>query len=197
MQLGIAELSFTIHVLFPCHSCIFYFEFAYRSSEVKTSRLTLDERFRDSTPRRGPDDYHAWLNAEEQRFILWGFKERWSAARIGRALGVNEATVRRFRDRYWSEPRLLLDLGLYEMSQRARSEDEFRCLVAPSGCLVRDTYSDTGLVTLWTATQWNTRSLKVIMNGDNEHGLDDYEEEPEGTRRPQRRGGAKKKRNTA
>ena len=37
----------------------------------------------------------------------------------------------------------------------------------------------------------------AVSEADNEHGLDDYEEEPEGTRRPQRRGGAKKKRNTA
>ena len=68
------------------------------------------------------------MNAEEQRFILWALKERWSAARVGRALGVNEATVRRFRKRFWDQPYLLLDLGLFEMTGRTR-DDQFRCLV--------------------------------------------------------------------
>ncbi len=89
---------------------------------------TLDERFREGAPTRSAQDVHAWLNAEEERFIVWGLKERWSAARIGRALGVNEATVRRFRRRFWQEPQLLLELGLYEMAGRT-SEDVFRCLV--------------------------------------------------------------------
>ena len=89
---------------------------------------TLDERFREGSPTRSAQDAHAWLNAEEERFILWALKERWSAARAGRALGVNEATVRRFRKRFWQEPRLLLELGLYEMAGRTR-EDVFRCLV--------------------------------------------------------------------
>jgi IS30 family transposase len=39
------------------------------------------------------------MNAEERRFVVWGIKEGWSAASIGRALGVNEATVRRNRRR--------------------------------------------------------------------------------------------------
>ena len=38
---------------------------------------TLDERFQGSYPSRAADEYHAWLNAEEQRFILWGLKEKW------------------------------------------------------------------------------------------------------------------------
>ncbi len=89
---------------------------------------TLEERFREGPPTRSAQDVHAWLNAEEERFILWALKERWSAARIGRALGVNEATVRRFRRRFWQDPRLLLGLGLYEMGGRTR-EDVFRCLI--------------------------------------------------------------------
>ena len=89
---------------------------------------TLDEMFREGAPTRSAQDVHAWLNAEEARFILWALKELWSAARIGRALGVNEATVRRFRRRFWQEPQLLLALGLYEMAGRTR-EDAFRCLV--------------------------------------------------------------------
>jgi hypothetical protein len=89
---------------------------------------TLEERFREGAPTRSAQDAHAWLNAEEERFIVWALKERWSAARIGRALGVNEATVRRFRRRFWQEPSLLLELGLYEMAGRTR-EDVFRCLV--------------------------------------------------------------------
>ena len=89
---------------------------------------TLDERFRDTPHTRAAEDRHAWLSAEEQRFILWGLKERWSAARIGRSLGVNEATVRRFRKRFWAEPRVLLELGLYEMVGRTR-EDQYRCLI--------------------------------------------------------------------
>ena len=89
---------------------------------------TLDDRFRDNPPTREAEDTHAWLNAEEQRFILWGLREHWSAARIGRALRVNEATVRRFRKRFWEEPKLLLELGLYEMAGRVR-ENEYRCLV--------------------------------------------------------------------
>ena len=89
---------------------------------------TLDERFGEGAPTRSAQDVHAWLNAEQERFIVWALKEHWSAARIGRALGVNKATVRRFRTRFWQEPRLLLELGLYEMAGRTR-EDVFRCLV--------------------------------------------------------------------
>ncbi len=84
------------------------------------ARLTLDEKFRDALPTRGAEDHHAWLSADERRFILWGLKENWSAARIGRALGVNEATVRRFRNRFWGEPKMLLDLGLFEMVGRGK-----------------------------------------------------------------------------
>ncbi len=91
-------------------------------------QLTLDERFKEGAPTRSAADLHAWLNAEEQRFILWALRERWSAARTGRALGVNEATVRRFRKRFWWDARLLLELGLYEMAGRTR-EDSYRCLV--------------------------------------------------------------------
>ena len=68
------------------------------------------------------------MNAQEQRFILWALKERWSAARVGRALGVNEATVRRFRKRFWGQPQILLQLGLYEMAGGTK-EHQFRCLV--------------------------------------------------------------------
>ena len=88
----------------------------------------MDERYAEGPPIRGPEDEHAWLNAEEKRFALWCLKEHWSAARIGRALGVNEATVRRFRKRFWNQPQLLLELGLFEMVGRAR-DDEYRCLV--------------------------------------------------------------------
>ncbi len=91
-------------------------------------QLTLSERFRDGPPGRRSEDHHAWLNAEERRFILWGLKERWSAAKIGRSLGINEATVRRFRSKFWDNPELLLELGLFEMTGRAR-DDEYRCLV--------------------------------------------------------------------
>jgi len=68
------------------------------------------------------------MTAEESRFILWGLKEHWSAARIGRALGVNEATVRRFRSSFWADPERLLELGLFEMVGRAKDQ-EFKCLV--------------------------------------------------------------------
>ena len=68
------------------------------------------------------------MTAEECRFILCGLKERWSAARIGRALGVNEATVRRFRRSFWGDPERLLELGLFEMVGRAKDQ-EFKCLV--------------------------------------------------------------------
>lgn len=89
---------------------------------------TLGQRFRERVPKRSGEDLHAWLNAEEQRFILWALRDRWSAARIGRALGVNAATVRRFRMKYWEDPELLLDLQLYEMAGRS-VENLFRCLV--------------------------------------------------------------------
>ena len=89
---------------------------------------TLNERFRGNPPKRGPEDNHAWLGAEEQRFILWGLKESWSAARIGRAVGINEVTVRRFRNKIWARPELLLELGLFEMVGKATNED-YKCLI--------------------------------------------------------------------
>ena len=91
-------------------------------------RPTLDDSFRTGPPRRSPEEYHGWMTAEERRFILWGLKEHWSAARIGRALGVNEATVRRFRSSFWADPERLLELGLFEMVGRAKDQ-EFKCLV--------------------------------------------------------------------
>ena len=68
------------------------------------------------------------MGAEEQTFILWGLKESWSAARIGRALGINEVTVRRFRNKIWAQPDLLLELGLFEMVGKATNE-EYKCLI--------------------------------------------------------------------
>ena len=91
-------------------------------------RPTLDETFRSGPPQRTPEEYHGWLTGEERRFILWGLKERWSAARIGRALAVNEGTVRRFRSTLWEDPERLLELRLYEMVGRSRDQ-EFKCLV--------------------------------------------------------------------
>ena len=91
-------------------------------------RPTLDDSFRSGPPRPSPEEYHGWMTAEECRFILWGLKERWSAARIGRALGVNEATVRRFRSSFWGDPERLLELSLFEMVGRAKDQ-EFKCLV--------------------------------------------------------------------
>ncbi len=97
-------------------------------SGVQMPQPTIDERFREGPPTRGAQDRHKWMNSDERRFVLWGLKEGWSAARIGRALGVNEATVRRFRKRFSQDPELLLELGLYEMLGRAQ-DDEYRCLV--------------------------------------------------------------------
>ena len=91
-------------------------------------KLTLDELFRDRAPSRTSEQRHSWLTAGDRRFIVWGFKERWPAARIANVLGVNEATVRRFRKQYWDDPQLLLELDLYEMVGRAKDE-EYRCLV--------------------------------------------------------------------
>ena len=99
---------------------------------------TLEERFRHAPPTRGAFEKHRWMVSEEQRFVLWGIKEGWSAARIGRALGVNEATVRRFRSRFTQEPNVLLELRLYEMVGRAR-DDEYRCLVCGDQLLSRRT----------------------------------------------------------
>ena len=92
------------------------------------SKQTLDQLFQDGRPTRAPAQHHSWLTALERRFILWGLKERWPASRIADALAVNEATVRRFRKRYWDEPELILELDLYEMVGRAKDE-EYKCLV--------------------------------------------------------------------
>ena len=67
-------------------------------------------------------------NAGERRFILWGLKERWPATRVAAQLGVNEATVRKFRQNYLQDPALVLELGLYEMAGKL-VDDEFKCLV--------------------------------------------------------------------
>ena len=91
-------------------------------------KQTLDQLFQDGRPTRAPAQHHSWLTSMERRFILWGLKERWPAARIADALVVNEATVRRFRKRYWDEPELILELDLYEMVGRAK-EEEYKCLV--------------------------------------------------------------------
>ena len=96
--------------------------------EELVPKPTLSQTFKDGPPRRNYEQNHNWLTAHERRFILWGLMERWPATRIGAALGVNEATVRRFRRRYWEDPGLILELGLYEMAGRAVSE-EYRCLV--------------------------------------------------------------------
>ena len=91
-------------------------------------KQTLDQLFRERRPTRSSAQHHSWLTAPERRFILWGLKERWAAARIAVELGVNEATVRRFRNRYSDEPELILELDLYEMVGRAKDE-EYKCLV--------------------------------------------------------------------
>jgi hypothetical protein len=102
---------------------------------------TLDERFRKAYPTRPEDERQKWMTSAEQRFVLWGLKEGWSAARIGRVLGVNEATVRRFRNRFSEDPKVLLQLGLYEMVGRAR-DDEFRCLVCGDYVIGRRTVEE-------------------------------------------------------
>jgi hypothetical protein len=89
---------------------------------------TLDQSFPEGRPTRAPAQHHSWLTAQERRFILWGLKERWPAARIAADLRVNEATVRRFRNRFWEDPGEILELGPYEMVGRAKDE-EYRCLV--------------------------------------------------------------------
>ena len=89
---------------------------------------TLDESFAQDLPSRRPDQRHSWLTAGERRFILWGLKERWPATRIATQLGVNEATVRKFRQNYLQDPALVLELGLYEMEGKL-VDDEFKCLV--------------------------------------------------------------------
>ncbi len=91
-------------------------------------KQTLDQLFHEGRPTRSSAQHHSWLTAMERRFILWGLKERWPAARIADTLAVNEATVRRFRKRYWDQPELILELDLYEMVGRAKDE-EYKCLV--------------------------------------------------------------------
>ena len=59
---------------------------------------------------------------------MWGVKEGWTAVKIGRALGVNEATIRRARSRLWQNPHLLLQLDLFEAIGRV-TDEEYRCLV--------------------------------------------------------------------
>ena len=89
---------------------------------------TLDESFAHNLPSRGLEQRQGWLTAGERRFILWGLKERWPATKIATQLGVNEATVRKFRQNYLQDPALILDLGLYEMAGKL-VDDEFKCLV--------------------------------------------------------------------
>ena len=91
-------------------------------------KQTLDQLFREGRPTRSSAQHHSWLTAPERRFILWGLKERLPAARIAVELGVNEPTVRRFRNRYGDKPKLILELDLYEMIGRAKDE-EYKCLV--------------------------------------------------------------------
>ena len=91
-------------------------------------RPTLDQSFPNGCPARGESQHHSWLTAQERRFILWGLKERWPASRIAAEIKVNEATVRRFRKRFWKDPGLILELGLYEMVGKAKDR-EYRCLV--------------------------------------------------------------------
>ena len=69
-----------------------------------------------------------WMNAEEKRFVLWGFKEEWSSSRIAQALGVNEATVRRFRAKFVKAPNTLFDLNVGETIENPTGV-AFRCLV--------------------------------------------------------------------
>ncbi len=92
------------------------------------AKPTLDQLFQDGLPVRAPAQHHSWLTAQERRFILWGLKERWPASRIAAEIKVNEATVRRFRKRFWADPGLILELGLYEMVGKAKDR-EYRCLV--------------------------------------------------------------------
>ena len=51
---------------------------------------TLDEQFREGTPRRDPDDSRDELNEEEKLFVLWGLKEEMTPSGIAQALGVDE-----------------------------------------------------------------------------------------------------------
>ncbi len=99
-------------------------------------KQTLDQLFREGYSTRSSAQHHSWLTAQERRFIIWGLKEMWPAARIATELGVNEATVRRFRNRYWDEPNLVLELDLFEMVGRAKDE-EYKCLVCEERVVVQ------------------------------------------------------------
>ena len=99
-------------------------------------RPTLDQSFPKDRPTRGSSQHHSWLTAQERRFILWGLKERWPASRIAAEIKVNEATVRRFRKRFWEDPGLILELDLWEMMGRAKNE-EYRCLVCEERVITR------------------------------------------------------------
>ena len=48
-------------------------------------------------------------------------------------MGINEVTVRRFRNKIWAQPDLLLELGLFEMVGGAINE-EYRCVVVQGIC---------------------------------------------------------------
>ena len=97
---------------------------------------TLDDRFKKGSPTRAENESHGWMTSNERRFILWGIKEGWSAARIARGLGVNEATVRRFRTKFAKDPDLIYQLGTYGIYGRAR-HNEYRCLVCADQILGR------------------------------------------------------------
>ena len=49
---------------------------------------TLGECFSGGPPTRDEKTRNTWMTSEERRFILWDFKEGWSAARIGREPAV-------------------------------------------------------------------------------------------------------------
>ena len=101
---------------------------------------TLEERFKEGPPTRSPENRLAWLSAEEQRFILWGLREQWSAARIGRAMGVHEATVRRFRARFWLKPKLgdnnaeLINVVMGDVNKTMREDPTFIIDPGPPVC---------------------------------------------------------------
>ena len=99
---------------------------------------TLDERFRGSPPTRGKQDRRGWVTDDERRFMLWGLKERWPAAKIGRALGVNEATVRRFKRQISDDPLAVLDLGLFETTGTSPDAGSYHCLICGNAMRGRD-----------------------------------------------------------
>ena len=120
----------------PCPPC-------RQETSTQPSAPPLGREYRRRCPYRGegpparpPGETRGWMTAEERRFILWAFLEQWTAARIGRALRVNEATVRRFRKTYWRNPSVLLELALFEMVGTPKN-DEYRCLVCSDRVLGR------------------------------------------------------------